>query len=150
LVVVVAIGTGMILFNVAGQYAALQVATDDSYANALGRPGSDALVLLLVEMQSYGFKIAGVLFGLWLLPLGYLAYTSGLFPRPLGVVLMVACSSYLIDTFAGFLGPGPTETFSTAVTLPAAVAEFWMVGYPLTVGVRSRTPAPVPVPVGGA
>jgi hypothetical protein len=139
LVAFVAIGTGMILLNLVGQYAALQVATDEAYAIALGRPGSDALTLLLVSMQSYGFSIAGVLFGLWLLPLGYLAYRSGLFPRPLGVVLMVACFSYLIDTVATFLVPGLPASFSTVVTLPAAVAEFWMVGYLLAVGVRSRT-----------
>jgi hypothetical protein len=147
LVVFVAIGTGMILLNLAGQYAALQVATDDSYASAFGRAGSDALTLMLVEMQSYGFSLAGVLFGLWLFPLGYLASVSGLFPRPLGVVLMVACFSYLIDTVATFLVPGLPETFATAVTMPAAVAELWMVGYLCTVGVRSRTPvAPAPVP----
>jgi hypothetical protein len=139
LVVFVAIGTGMILLNLVGQYAALRVATDDTYAAALGRPGSDALTLVLVEMQSYGFSLAGVLFGLWLLPLGYLAYVSGQFPRPLGVVLMVACCSYLIDTVATFLVPGLPETFSTVVTLPAAVAELWMVGYLLTVGVRLRS-----------
>jgi len=146
LVVFVAIGTGMILLNLVGQYAALRVATDGSYAAALGQPGSDALALVLVEMQSYGFSMAGVLFGLWLFPLGYLAYTSGQFPRPLGVVLMVACFSYLIDTIATFLILGLDPSFSTVVTMPAAVAELWMVGYLLTVGVRSRTPvAPTPV-----
>jgi hypothetical protein len=147
LVVFVAIGTGMILLNLVAQYAALRVATDDSYAAALGPNGSDALTLLLVDMQSYGYSIAGVLFGLWLLPLGYLAYSSGLFPRPLGIVLMVACFSYLIDTLAVFGVPGLSPAFSTIVTLPAAIAEFWMVGYLLFVGVRARTPvAPVPAP----
>jgi hypothetical protein len=136
LVVFVAIGTGMILLNLVGQYAALRVATDASYASALGRAGSDALALLLVDMQSYGFTITGVLFGLWLLPFGYLAYVSGRFPRPLGVALMVGCACYLADTVAAFLVANPSATFASIVSVPAAIAELWMVGYLLVVGVR--------------
>jgi hypothetical protein len=141
LVVFVAVGTGMILLNLINQYAALLVATDGTYG------GSTALIMLLVDMQSYGYTIAGVLFGLWLFPLGYLAYTSGLFPRPLGVVLMVACFGYITDTLLVFLVPGLSETVTTIVTAPAAVAELWMVGYLLAVGVRTRAAtAAVPVP----
>ncbi|MEV8638190.1 DUF4386 domain-containing protein [Streptosporangium sp. NPDC051023] len=142
MVVFMAIGTGMILVNLIFHFAALLVATDPSYATA----GSDALVLLLVDMHWYGYVIGGIMFGLWLLPMGYLAYTSGMFPRALGVVLMVACFGYLIDTLTRFLLPSLGETLSTILTMPAAVAELWMVGYLLVVGVRTpATARPAPV-----
>ena len=68
----------------------MQVATDSSYEAAFGTAGSNALVLLLLDLQHYGLLIGQVYFGLWLVPLGYLAYRSGMFPKALGVVLIVA------------------------------------------------------------
>ncbi len=147
MVVFMAIGTGMILVNLIFHFAALLVATDASYA-ALHAGGSDALVLLLVDMHWYGYAVGGIMFGLWLLPMGYLAYTSGMFPRALGVVLMIACFGYLIDTLTRFLLPELGETLSSILTTPAAVAELWMVGYLLVIGVRTpATARPAPIAI---
>jgi hypothetical protein len=124
------------------QFAALMVATDPTYAAALGLGGSDALVLLLLEMRTHGFLVAQVFFGLWLLPLGYLAYKSGNFPRPLGILLVAGCFSYLAQLLIQFLVPGTPESVASLVVLPAAVAELWMVGYLLIKGVNTtRAPA---------
>lgn len=144
LVVFVAVGAGMILVNLLYHFAALLVATDASYASL---PGGDALVLLLIDLHQYGYSVAGIVFGLWLLPLGYLAYTSGMFPRVLGAALMVACGCYLVDTLVVFVVPDRDASLSAIVTAPAAIAEFWMVGYLLLVGVRRPKPAALaPVP----
>ena len=77
---------------------------EGAYATGFGAAGADALVLLLMDLYHYGFLIAQIFFGLWLIPLGYLAYTSGLFPRALGVVLVVGGSAYLVDLTLAF-GP---------------------------------------------
>ncbi|MBG0828127.1 DUF4386 domain-containing protein [Planomonospora sp. ID67723] len=141
MVVFMAIGTGMILVNLIFHFAALLVATDAAYAVAPQVGASDTLVLLLMDMHRYGSVISGIMFGLWLLPMGYLAYTSGMFPRALGVVLMIACFGYEVDTLTTFLLPGLGETFSLIVLAPAVVAEFWMIGYLLAIGVRTAAPA---------
>ncbi len=94
------------------------------------------LVGLLVDVYAHGFLIAQVFFGLWLLPMGYLAYISGMFPRVLGVVLMVACAGYLIDVIALFLVPTVGEAVSGIVVLPAVVGAVRMVLYLLIRGVR--------------
>lgn len=139
LVVLVSIGTAVVLVNLLFQFAALLVATDPSYATALGGEGSDALALLLVDLRSYGSAAAGIPFCLWLLPLGYLVYSSGMFPRAMGVALMIACFSYLINTLMVFLLPDLGATVSGLVTAPAGIAEFWVVGYLLIIGVRTPT-----------
>jgi hypothetical protein len=41
--------------------------------------------------------LAQIFFGLWLTPMGYLAYKSGWFPKALGIALGVVCVSYLVD-----------------------------------------------------
>src|SRR5580658_5843513 len=106
MLVLVALATGIICLNAVFQFEGLRVATDNSYAAAFGAAGSNALVLLLLDAQHYGSLIAQVFFGLWLVPLGYLAGKSGLFPRWLGVVLIVGGVCYLVDLLAAFLFPG--------------------------------------------
>ena len=89
MVIFVVVAVGITCLNMVHQLGALLVATDPSYAGAFGTEGSDALVLLLLDLQHSGYLIAQIFFGLWLFPLGLLAYRSGMFPRPLGVVLML-------------------------------------------------------------
>jgi hypothetical protein len=92
LLVFAAIGVALHCLNLVFYFAVYLVATDASYATALGPEAAGVLVGLLVEIYAHGFLIAQVFFGLWLLPMGYLAYTSSMFPRALGVVLMIACA----------------------------------------------------------
>src|SRR5205807_3735262 len=91
--------------------------------------GSHSLVLLLADTQHYGVFVAQIFFGLWLAPMGYLAYKSGWFPKALGILLILACVSYLVDLLAAFLVPDlGTGIHGVAWILPA-IAEIWMVGY---------------------
>ncbi|MGH2472607.1 MAG: DUF4386 domain-containing protein [Candidatus Limnocylindria bacterium] len=148
MVILVAIATTIICLNMVFQFAALLVATDGAYVAAFGAAGANALVLLLLDIQHYGYLIAQIFFGLWLVPLGYLAYRSGMFPRALGVLLVVGGVSYLVDMVALFLVPEFGAAVNGFVTIPPAVAELWMVGYLLVKGVRMErqdTPAPVTV-----
>ena len=137
MVVFVAIATAIITLNMVFQFAALLVATDGTYVAALGAEGSNALVLLLLDIQHYGYLIAQIFFGLWLLPLGYLSYKSGMFPRALAVLLVIGGMGYLLDTVGSFLVPNFGEIPSALVVIPAGIAELWMVGYLLVIGVRS-------------
>jgi hypothetical protein len=88
-------------------------------------------------MQHYGTLAAQVFFGLWLAPLGYVAYKSGLFPKALGIVLVVATISYLADVLAAFLVPGLSKQVHSFAIIAPAIAEPWMVFYLLVKGVRS-------------
>ena len=141
MVVFVAVGAGMILANLVFHHAALLVATDASYT-VLGGDGSDGLVLLLLDMHGHGYTLAGIFFGLWLLPLGFLALRSGLFPRMLSILLVVAGGSWILGTLLAFLAPDLPPVAHTIVTAPTA-AEFWMVGYLLVRGVRAPAPDPL-------
>ncbi|HJW48067.1 MAG TPA: DUF4386 domain-containing protein [Candidatus Limnocylindria bacterium] len=138
MVILVAIATTIICLNMVFQFAALLVATNGAYVAAFGAAGASALVLLLLDIQHYGYLIAQIFFGLWLVPLGYLAYRSGMFPRALGVLLIAGGISYVVDMLVLFLFPGFGETISAVVIIPPAVAELWMVAYLLTKGVRAQ------------
>ena len=144
MVVFVALAVGMICLNAVFQFEGLQVATNASYAAAFGAAGSNALVLLLLDIQHYGTLAAQVFFGLWLAPLGYLVYKSGMFPKALGVVLVAATVCYLVDLFAAFLVPDFSKQIHAFVVIVPAIAEIWMVAYLLVIGVRSPRPTARP------
>jgi multisubunit Na+/H+ antiporter MnhG subunit len=74
-------------------------------------------------------------------PLGYLAYESGMFPKALGVLLVVGGACYLVGLLAVFLFPDVGEKINVLVTIPSAIAEISTVLYLLVVGVKSVKPA---------
>ena len=141
MLILVAMAAGITSLNAVFQFEALQVATGAAYATAFGAAGSNALVLLLLDIQHYGTLAAQVFFGLWLAPLGYLAYKSGLFPRALGVVLIAATVCYLVDLLAAFLAPDLAKAIHPFIVIIPAIAEIWMVLYLLIVGVRTAKAA---------
>jgi hypothetical protein len=141
MLILVALSTGIICLNAVFQFEGMQVATNNYYVTAFGAAGSNALVLLLLDMQHYGTLIAQVFFGLWLIPLGYLANKSGMFPKWLGIVLITGGVCYLIDLLAALLIPGFSQKIHGFVIIPSAVAEISMVLYLLIVGVKNVKPA---------
>jgi hypothetical protein len=137
MVIFAAIASTIMCLNDVFQFAALLVATDTAYVAAFGAQGAHALVLLLLDIHHYGFLIAQIFFGLWLIPMGYLAYKSAMFPKALGVVLIVAGGCYLVDMVALFLAPDFDAKIHTFVAvIPTTFAEVWMVLYLLVKGVR--------------
>jgi hypothetical protein len=96
--------------------------------------------------QRYGASISAIFMGLWLVPLGYLAYKSGMFPKALGVALITVCVCYHVQLLAAFLAPDLWTVIQGYVSIPIWVFELWMVLYLLLIGVRTvkpdvRTPA---------
>jgi hypothetical protein len=137
MMVLVAIATTIQCLNDVFQLASLRVATEPSYVAAFGAAGSNALVLLLLDIHQSGILIAQIFFGLWLVPLGYLAYKSGMFPKWLGVVLIVGGVCYLVDMLAVFLVPDFGAKVSAYVVIPSTIAEISMLGYLLVIGVKT-------------
>jgi hypothetical protein len=141
MVVLVALAAGITCLGAVFEFEGLRVATGAINLAAFGTAGSNSVVLLLLDTQHYGLLAAQIFFGLWLVPLGYLAYKSAMFPRALGVLLVVGAAGYLVDMLAAFLLPDVGTAIHGYVTIPSAIAEIWMVGYLLVIGVKTRTSA---------
>jgi hypothetical protein len=136
MVVLVAIGASITLLNAVFEFESLRVATGAVNLAGFGVAGSNAVALLLTDAHHYGLLTASIFFGLWLVPLGYLAYKSGWFPKALGVGLIVGGACYLVDMLAAFLLPDVAKVISGYITIPSAIAEVSMVVYLLVVGVK--------------
>ncbi|HEY9167051.1 MAG TPA: DUF4386 domain-containing protein [Candidatus Kryptonia bacterium] len=140
MLILVSLAAGIGCLNAVFEFEGLRVATNSGYAAAFGIEGSRALIYLLLETQHYGILIAQIFFGLWLVPLGYLAYKSEMFPKWLGEFLIVGGVCYLVDLLAAFLVPDFGQKIHSFVVIPSAIAEISMVAYLLVVGVRSQKP----------
>jgi Domain of unknown function (DUF4386) len=97
---------------------------------------SDAL--LLYDLNAAALSLAGLFFGLWLIPMGWLAGRSGYMPRPLGWILISGGIGYILSVLVASLVPHAPGVVYT-LTVPATIGELWMVGYLLTKGVADRS-----------
>jgi hypothetical protein len=136
MLVFVSVSAAITSLNMLNQLGALLVATNQSYMAAFGVDGSNALVLLLMDLQHYGYLIAQ-LGWLWLFALGLLGYRSGMFPRWLSFVLMLATACYVIDALTRFLAPSLANTSAVVFLLPEIVCEVALLAYLLVQGVRT-------------
>ena len=69
----------------------------------------------LLKIQDFQdiWKVSLIVFGLYLVLLGYLACRSGYVPRLLGVLLVIAGGGYLIDSITGLLSTSYTASVSS-------------------------------------
>ena len=135
MLVFVAVGAGSILLNLTFHMGALLAATDPAYASALGAGSADALALLMLDLHSHGYVLGGVFFGLWLLPMGWIALRSPMFPRALGMLLVVGAIAWVADPLLAFTAPDAPALLRGLVSAPTTLAELSLMLYLLVRGI---------------
>lgn len=107
-------------------------------ADASLAPGGDAAgtVGLMYELSANSWGMGNLFFGLWLIPMGWVAVTSARFPRPLGWTLVVGGVGYVLSGLIGYGIADAPGGIAAALAFPASIGEFWMVGYLLIKGIR--------------
>ncbi len=78
MVIFVLLAVPIALLNLVNQAAALLLASGPGYLNAFPVEQLQAAALFFMNLHSFGIILAQVFWGLWLLPLGYLVFKSGL------------------------------------------------------------------------
>jgi len=99
------VGVPIAMLNELNQFAALLLLSGADYLTVFTAGQLQALVPLFLDLHEHGIMIAGIFWGLWLFPMGYLVFKSGFLPRILGILLIIGGFGYLIDSFAIFLFP---------------------------------------------
>lgn len=85
------------------------------------------LMALFLELHEYGIQIAGIFWGLWLFPMGYLVFKSNYIPKIIGVLLMIGCFGYLIDSFTFLLFPDFGYTVAQFTFIGELLLPLWLV-----------------------
>ncbi len=105
MVIFLLLGVPIAMLNELNQFAVLLLSGGTDYLRVFTAAQVHALVSLFLNLHGFGINIAGIFWGLWLFPMGYLVFKSGFLPRILGILLMIGCVGYLIQSFAAFLLP---------------------------------------------
>jgi Domain of unknown function (DUF4386) len=121
--------------------AALLATAVESAHDPIGDAAATTALLYRISGNVWG--VAALFFGLWLIPMGRCVVRSGWMPATLGWVLLGGGIGYVLSAFVRYLAPN-TPGLADALTYPANVGEFWMVGYLLIHGVRRHAVDPAP------
>jgi hypothetical protein len=127
-----------IMGSAAALGAAVEVSGGALGAGADAAGGTAAAVGLLYLVSEQLWVAGAIFFGLWLIPMGWLARRSGWMPSALGWVLMVGGVGYVLSAFVPALAD-EAGAIVDVLTIPATIGELWMIGSLLVVGVR-RSP----------
>jgi glucan phosphoethanolaminetransferase (alkaline phosphatase superfamily) len=87
---------------------------------------SEYLISVFLNLHHHGIIIAQIFWGLWLFPLGYLVYHSGYMPRFIGILLMIGCVGYVVDSFTLILLPQFKITFSEFTFLGEVIFPLYL------------------------
>jgi hypothetical protein len=119
----------IMMLNMINQFAPLILFSGADYLKVFNAEHLEALALVFLEFHTIGYLIAGVFSGLFLLPLGYLVYQSGFFPRILGYLLVLGGLGYMTELFVYFVIPS-FEIIAFIGLALAIIAElsltFWL------------------------
>ena len=117
-------------FNALNDAAALTLARGADFLSVFEKPQRDALAMLFLRLHHQEVVAAEIFWGLWLFPLGVLAYRSRFLPRFLGVWLVINGFAYLAMSFTGLLLPQYEDMVSN-IAFPAQLGELafmlWLV-----------------------
>src|SRR6266487_6737618 len=75
------------------------------FLSVFDKPQRDALVMLFLRLHHHQIVAAEILWGLWLFPMGALAYKSRFLPRFLGVWLIINGVAYVVLSFTWLFFP---------------------------------------------
>ncbi len=105
MVILLLLGTPIAMLSELNYFAILRLLHGTDYLAVFTPDQLHALVSLFLNLHGNGLQIAGIFWGIWLFPYGYLVFKSGFLPRILGVLLMIGGVGYLIQSFATILLP---------------------------------------------
>ena len=126
MVVFILVAVPIAMFNELNQFAILLLLNGTDFLTAFTAPKMQAIVSLFSDMHEHGIYIAQIFWGLWLFPMGYLVIKSNYIPKIIGILLIVACFGYLIDSFIFFFIPNFGLTFSHFTFLGELLITFWL------------------------
>jgi hypothetical protein len=109
-----------------------------SYLSAFDKHQLDAITLGFLGLRGQGIRAATMYWSVWLLPLGILVYRSGFLPRILGILVIIAGWSYVVDCLAYYFLPEYAGIVARASMLPQAAGEGGFMGWMLIKGVRAE------------
>lgn len=143
MLLIVTISIPVSFVNLQNQLSIVSLINASNYLADFSPKQIQAQALLYLAQYNNGIQIAGIFWGLWLLPFGYLVFNSGILPKLLGILLMLGCFGYLIEFIADTLIPQFSKmSIAAYIRIPGSIGELGMCLWLLMMGVKADKPTP--------
>jgi hypothetical protein len=129
----------MAFINIVKKVDVLLLLGGEPYLSAMTQEHLNAQIMYLLASFNNGTLVANIFWGAWLFPFGYLAYTSGLLPKILGIFLILGGFGYITEFLLRFLVSGIQIPWY--ISIPGSIGEFGMCLWLLIMGVNERQPS---------
>ena len=126
MVVLALLAVPIAFLNELNHVAVLRLLSGPDYLRALTLEQRHAQAMLFLDLRNSGIFVAQVFWGLWLLPLGYLVFRSGFLPKVIGILLIIACCGYLIDSGTHLLLRDFDATISQFTFVGEVLLPMWL------------------------
>ena len=120
------------------QAAALMLLDGKGYLSVFAPAQLQTLAMFFLVLLKTGEMMAALFWALWLLPLGLLIVKSGFIPKSLGLLLIVACATYVADFFSYFFFPQFMAMTDKPFSAIQMAAEIGFLLWLLIIGVKDR------------
>jgi len=115
------------MLNDLNHFAVLLLAKGSETLGTFTLEQQQSLAYFFLELHEKGVQISGIFWGLWLFPMGYAIFKSGYLPRILGILLMIGCCGYLVDSIFAFLAPELGITIAQFTFIGEVLFPLWLV-----------------------
>lgn len=126
MVMFIALAIPIAMLNELTQLAVLRLLNGADYLAVLTTDQLHALVSFFLELHQSGVVIAQIFWGLWLFPMGYLVFKSGYIPKIIGIMLMIGCFGYVVDSLTFLLYPDFGLTFAEYLFIGEVALPLWL------------------------
>jgi hypothetical protein len=137
MVVLVLVGVPIAMLNILNLYAPVFLLSGTDYLKVFDANLLNAHVMLFLNLYEQGTRIAGIFWGLWLIPFGYLVFKSKFLPKILGILLIVGSFGFVFEFFVYFLLPDYKVLTYPGMVI-GAIAElstiFWLMVFGIKEG----------------
>lgn len=96
----------------------------------------------LLRSEAHLFQICAIFWGLWMMPLGWLSYRSGLVPRLIGIGMILGGFGYLSSFVFPVLGVAPPGAITGGLMALTMGSEFAFIFWLIAKGAGTRNEQP--------
>lgn len=133
--VIIAVPIGIV--NVINLIAAQSLAGGTDFLGTFEQEQRNDLALFFLNLYNRGLSLAGIFWGLWLYPFGMLVINSKFIPKIIGILLIIGCFAYVLDSFLTLLLPEYRKILADYLMIPLAIGEFSIIFWLLIKGVKN-------------
>ena len=132
--VIIAVPIG--IYNVINLITAQSLAGGTDFLGTFEQEQRNDLALFFLHLYNSGLSLAGIFWGLWLYPFGMLVIKSKFIPKIIGILLIIGCFAYVLDSFLTLLLPEYRKILADYLMIPLAIGEFSIIFWLLIKGVK--------------